>query len=108
MAPSLAAPRPIRRHLGECQRGSHCERHPSPHPCPLPWGEGESSAAFQNNPALCLPDELPEQANLPPAVPSPRGRVRVSGIGLPFDTTIRTLPEIVELRESSGRAGGFP
>ena len=35
-------------------------------------------------------------------------RVRVRGIGLPFDTSTRTIPEIVELRESSVRAGGFP
>jgi hypothetical protein len=39
---------------------------------------------------------------------SPWERVRVRGIGLPFDTAIRTIPEIVEVRESSGRAGGFP
>ena len=39
---------------------------------------------------------------------SPWERVRVRGIGLPFDTSTRTIPEIVELRESSGRAGGFP
>jgi len=39
---------------------------------------------------------------------SPRERVGVRGIGMPFDTATRTLPEIVELRESSGRAGGFP
>src|SRR5437016_9751458 len=45
-----------------------------PHPGPLPRGEGESSAGFQHNPARCLPDEPPEQPNLPPAVPSPRGR----------------------------------
>ncbi|PYM11186.1 MAG: carbohydrate kinase [Verrucomicrobia bacterium] len=31
-----------------------------------------------------------------------------SGTGLPFNIATRTLPEIVELRESSGRAGGFP
>src|SRR5438046_4122481 len=39
---------------------------------------------------------------------SPWERVRVRGTGLPFDIATRTLPEIVELRESSGRAGGFP
>ena len=35
-------------------------------------------------------------------------RVRVRGIGLPFDTATRNLLEIIELRESSVRAGGFP
>ena len=39
---------------------------------------------------------------------SPWERVRVRRIGLPFDAAIRTIPEIVEVRESSGRAGGFP
>src|SRR5438309_7364116 len=78
------------------------------HPGPLPQGEGESSADFHHNLARCLPDEPPEQPKLSPAVPSPRGRVRLRGIGLPFDPATRTLPEIVELRESSGRAGGFP
>ena len=39
---------------------------------------------------------------------SPWERVRVRGIGLLFNTATRTLPEIVELRESSVRAGGFP
>ena len=39
---------------------------------------------------------------------SPWERVRVRGIGLPFDTATRTPPGIVELRDSSGRAGGFP
>src|SRR6266542_1727654 len=39
---------------------------------------------------------------------SPWERVRVRGIGLLFDTATRTIPEIVELRESSGIAGGFP
>src|SRR5439155_102858 len=34
---------------------------------------------------------------------SPWERVRVRGIGLPLDTATRTLPEIVELRVSSGR-----
>src|SRR2546425_8446920 len=56
---------------------------------PTVHGKGESSAAFQHNPARCLPDELPEQPNLPPAVPSPRERVRVRGIGWPFDTATR-------------------
>ena len=51
-------------------------------------GQGESSAGFQHNPARCLPDELPEQPTLPPAVPPPRGRVRVRRIGLPFDTEL--------------------
>jgi hypothetical protein len=37
-------------------------------------GEGESCAAFQQNPARCLPHEPPAQPNLPPTVPSPRGR----------------------------------
>ena len=39
-------------------------------------GQGESSAGL-HNPARRLPDELPEQPDLPPAVPSPCGRVRV-------------------------------
>ena len=38
----------------------------------------------------------------------PWERVRVRGIGLPFDTATRLIHEIVELHESSGRAGGFP
>ena len=39
---------------------------------------------------------------------SPWERVRVRGIGLPFTTATRTIPEIVELCESSGGAGDFP
>ena len=39
---------------------------------------------------------------------SPWERVRVRGIGLQFDTATRSIPEIAELRESSGGAGGFP
>ena len=39
---------------------------------------------------------------------SPWERVRVRGIGLPFDKATWTIPELVELCESSGRAGGFP
>src|SRR2546423_13202409 len=98
MAQSRTALRAIRRFLGKCQRGSHGERHLPPHPSPLPRGEGESSAVFRHNPAPCLPDELPEQPE--PAAGSslsPWERVRVRGIGLPFDPATRTLPEIVEL-----------
>ncbi len=40
--------------------------------------------------------------------PSEGERDRVRGIGLLYDTTTRTLPEIGEFRESSCRAGGFP
>jgi len=46
----------------------------SPHPGPLPWGEGAASAAFPHNSARCLPDEPPDQPNEPPTVLSPRGR----------------------------------
>src|SRR5436190_8852089 len=86
----------MRRLWGKCQRGSQSERQLSPHPGPLPRGEGESSTASQHAPARCLPDEPPEQPNLPPTVPSPRGRVRVRGIGLPLDTATQTSPEIAE------------
>jgi hypothetical protein len=34
-------------------------------------------------------------------------RARVRGIGLPLNTATRTFPAIVELCESSGKAGGF-
>src|SRR6266480_143576 len=77
----------------------------SPHPGPLPRGEGESSAGSRHDRAWCLPDEPPEQPNR--AVGCSLS-LWVRGIGLPFDTAPRTLPEIVELRESSGRVGAFP
>src|SRR5207253_8417315 len=108
MAQSHTALRAISRLL-KCKRGSHSERHLSPHPSPLPWGEGESSAASQYYRAWSLPDELHEQPK--PAAGCSLSlwkRVRVRGISWPFDTAPRTLPEIVVLRESSGRAGGFP
>src|SRR6266545_1750022 len=53
---------------GTRQCGSHSDRHLSPHPGPLPRGEGESSAAFQHNPARCPPDEPPEESKLLPTV----------------------------------------
>ena len=39
---------------------------------------------------------------------SPWETVRVRGVGLSLDTATRPIPEIIELRESSARAGGFP
>src|SRR2546425_7199012 len=36
-----------------------------------------------------------------------RERVRVRGKGVAYHPTCRTIPETVELGESSGRAGGF-
>jgi len=64
---------------------------PSPHPSPLPQGEGESSADFHQSLARCLADEPPEQPNLPPAVPSPRGG-QGEGNQAPFGPDVRLTP----------------
>jgi hypothetical protein len=39
---------------------------------------------------------------------SPRERVRVRGNGANYPLACRAIPRIVELGESSGKAGGFP
>src|SRR2546426_2348149 len=97
MAQSHTALRAIRGLLGKCQRGSHRERHLPPHPGPLPQVEGESSAGFQHNPARRLPDELPEQPDLPPAVPSPCGRVRVTESACRSTQRLGPFPKLLNL-----------
>src|SRR5436190_21803077 len=66
--------RPISRLRRKCLRSLHSTRHLSPHPGPLPRGEGEFSAGFRQNRAWSLPDELTERSKPPPTVPSPHGR----------------------------------
>src|ERR1051326_1982407 len=63
-----------------CSYGMRIERCAIPNRATLPRGEGESSAGFAHNPALCRPNDRPEEPNLPPPVPSPRGRVALLGI----------------------------
>ena len=74
----------------------------SPHPSPLPWGEGEASS-----PRSAIE---PFQVSLRDArcSLSPRQRVRVRGNGANDLLLYRTIPGTVELDESSGQAGGFP
>src|SRR5438445_1317146 len=87
-----------------------CERHLSPHPGPLPSGRGRIlhwlSAQLKAVSArrTCRTTE-PDARLFPLPVGEGQGGNRLV---VRFDTATRTLPEIVELRESSGRAGGFP
>src|SRR6266536_1086342 len=85
MAQIHTALRAISRLRWKPQRGSHSKGHLSPHPGPLPRGEGACSAGLQQNPARFLPDELPEQPNLPPTgakhgseIQNEGGRMRIS------------------------------
>ena len=73
----------------------------SPHPSPLPWGEGEPFTARRAIQSVGFP--LREaRCSL-----SLRERVRVRGKGAAFHPLYRTIPGNVELGESSGGAGGF-
>jgi len=107
MAQSHTALRAINRLRWKCQRGSHSECHLSPHPGPLPRGEGEFSAGLQQNPTRFLLDELPEQPRLPPLFPLPVGKGQGEGKrrGHP---DYWTVPGTVKLGESSGGVRGFP
>src|SRR2546429_9165232 len=46
----------------------------SPHPGPLPWGEGESCAVSEQYPRQSLASECAQNTRPAEAVPSPRGR----------------------------------
>ena len=74
----------------------------SPHPVPLPWGEGEpfSTRSTIQTFRLALRGA---RCSL-----SLRERVRVRGNGANDSLAFRTIPGTVELDESSGEAGGFP
>ena len=81
---------------------------PSPSPRPSPSGRGRSLRWLSAQPSVVSAGRT-SRTTEPAAGCSLYlwERVRVRGIGLPFNTATRTLPEIVELRESSGRAGDF-
>ena len=76
---------------------------PSPSPQPSPSGRGSTGFGLRLKVArgMIPPDWM--TASL-----SPRERVRVRGNGAFSTSRVRTSPGTVELRESSGRAGGFP
>src|SRR3989442_2681589 len=82
---------------------------PSPSPRPSPSGRGRILRWLSAQPGA-VPARRTPRTTEPGAdcSLSPWERVRVKGIGLPFDTAPRTISDIVELLESSGRAGGFP
>jgi hypothetical protein len=82
---------------------------PFPSPRPSPSGRGRPFRSLVATHSAVFAGRAFEHA----ATPSDcslslweRGRVR--GIGWPSDTRTRTILEIVERRESFGRAGGFP
>ena len=82
---------------------------PSPSPQPSPSGRGRILRWLSAQPSAVFARQTSRTTE--PAAGcflSPWERVRVRGIGLPFHPATRTFPEIVELREPSGRAGGFP
>ncbi len=73
----------------------------SPYPSPLPWGEGEPFAARGAIQTVGFPLRDARRSL------SLRERVRVRGKCAVYDPLHRTIPENVELGESSGRAGTF-
>src|SRR5207244_9095604 len=76
---------------------------PFPSPQPSPSGRGRILRWFSAQPNAVSARRTSRTTE--PAAGgslSPWERVRVRGTGLPFDIATRTLPEIVELRESSG------
>src|SRR5216117_676063 len=122
MAQNHTALRVIRGLLGKCQRGSHRERHLPPHPVPLPLrgGEGarragEGGGSWAGRILRWLAQPRAASARRTSRTTGPAAGCSLSlwegqgeGIGLPFDTATWTLSEIVEPRESTGSAGGFP
>ena len=85
---------------------------PFPSPQPSPSGRGRilRYLSAQPNAMFARPTS---RATEPVPIPnwdslSPWERVRVRGIGASFVTGTRTILEIVELCESSGKTGGFP
>jgi hypothetical protein len=80
---------------------------PFPSPRPSPSGRGRILRCLSAKPDAVFARRTSRTTE--PAADcalSPWERVRVRGIGLSFDTA--AIPEFVELRESPGRAGGFP
>src|SRR5437867_8228852 len=53
----------------------------SPHPGPLPWGEGESCAVSEQYPRQSLASECAQNTRPAEAVPSPRGLPEGEGQG---------------------------
>jgi len=74
----------------------------SPHPSPLPWGEGEPFSPRST--IQTFRHSLRDSS----CSLSLRERVRVRGNGANYPLPYRTIPGTVELDESSGKAGGFP
>jgi hypothetical protein len=82
---------------------------PFPSPPPSPSGRGRILRCLSANPDAVFARRTSRTTE--PAADcslSPWERVRVRGIELSFGTATRPIPEIVELRESRGRAGDFP
>src|SRR5437870_3106784 len=76
---------------------------PSPSPRPSPSGRGRILRWLSAQPSAASARRTSRTTG--PAAGcslSPWERVRVRGIGLPFDIATRTLPAIVEISESSG------
>ena|SRR5436305_606514 len=74
----------------------------SPHPSPLPWGEGEpfsARRAIQTSRLSTAPRAL---------FPLPEGEGQGEGNGVNDPLPYRTIPGTVELDKSSSEAGSFP
>src|SRR2546430_8169350 len=109
MAQSYTVPRAIRRLLGKCQRGSHLRASPSPSPQPSPLGRGRILRWLSAQPSAVSARRPPEQPKTCRRLfPLPVGEGQGEGNALAVRRAPRTLAEIVEIRESSDRAGGFP
>jgi len=74
----------------------------SPHPSPLPWGEGEPFSPRSTIQTYRL-SLRGARCSL-----SLRERARVRGNGVNYPLAYRTVPETIEPEETSGGPGGFP
>ena len=95
---------------GEQQTSREVQRASTfPSPRPSPSGRGRMLRWLSAQPSAVSVRRSSRRTELAAVCSlSPWERVRVRGFGLPFDTASPTIPEIVELRESSGGVGGFP
>ena len=83
---------------------------PSPRPSPsgTPSGRGRILRCLSAQPSAVSARRIPRTTEaVADCSLSPGERVRVRGIGVPFDTATRSISEIVQLCESSGTAVGF-
>ena len=74
----------------------------SPHPSPLPWGEGEP-----NSPQSTIQSHWLSAARCA-LFPLPEGEGQGEGKRPGHPPAPQTIPGTVELGESCGRAAGFP